>query len=615
MPRPKRSKVAPHAPGPRVGKAPKASTTVDSQVGTEKEDTRGTYDISDPDEGVVTSTRRVKRSKGKGRSLEIQHESRGVDSRIDDLENLDSPAPNLRGPATGTPSEETLLGDLDLESSSPSMEVGRRDRSTAGTESSLLAIGNFKRRPRQGSIIGRAAARARSSSIESNLAEGTGLMSVGRESKSKLWTGTCQRHRGEAIAKGGNSGRIRSSSFGLDLDKGTPAVGSAMKLGNFKRRAREPSILGTAQKKQQRVLFDDDDDEDEDDFNPDDESTPLNLCKTRTINTSSAPSSSSSRKRKLSAVQIPQSQSQRSTPSLPAHEAIENVDMVPASRSSSVKEMDEEEDEVEEELVVSSPPQEVSLPSIGARTVTPEPLSETMAPPQSSSSSPPSSPVLHLVESLQTQPAPSRGRRPLRSQTPLLFNEVSPPSSPPSLTHSPNRPGNATAKQKTRKQPPRASTLSTAQLQALLPRRRRRARDEFDIASSDSEVDASGLASDDDELTHLNIRAPSRRSAVATAARLKAKLVAKTKAEAKITYGSRRKVTSDKENEEEVDPDDSLAPVRDEEEIFDPEKSQELEKRVGKELKRAAKKFAEVDKWEMEFEDVTASSSSPKDAR
>lgn len=45
------------------------------------------------------------------------------------------------------------------------------------------------------------------------------------------------------------------------------------------------------------------------------------------------------------------------------------------------------------------------------------------------------------------------------------------------------------------------------------------------------------------------------------------------------------------------------------------ENSEEMEKRIGKELKRAARKFKEVDKWELEFEEVTASSSSPKDAR
>lgn len=60
-----------------------------------------------------------------------------------------------------------------------------------------------------------------------------------------------------------------------------------------------------------------------------------------------------------------------------------------------------------------------------------------------------------------------------------------------------------------------------------------------------------------------------------------------------------------------------MGPLPDDKEVANnsPENSQEMEKRVGKELKRAAKKFEEVDKWELEFEEVTASSSSPKDAR
>ncbi len=99
--------------------------------------------------------------------------------------------------------------------------------------------------------------------------------------------------------------------------------------------------------------------------------------------------------------------------------------------------------------------------------------------------------------------------------------------------------------------------------------------------------------------------------------------VSRTNPKVKRTYGSRSHGVSDKENEvtvelgeEEGDPNDSLGPLRDAEEGNDsPENSQELDKRVGKELKAAAKKFKEVDQWEMEFEDVTASSSSPKDAR
>jgi len=89
----------------------------------------------------------------------------------------------------------------------------------------------------------------------------------------------------------------------------------------------------------------------------------------------------------------------------------------------------------------------------------------------------------------------------------------------------------------------------------------------------------------------------------------------------KRTYGSKANTASDKENEThideaELDPNDSLGPLRDEDAgNGSSENSEELEKRVGKELKDAARKFKEVDQWEMVFEDVTASSSSPRDAR
>lgn len=206
-------------------------------------------------------------------------------------------------------------------------------------------------------------------------------------------------------------------------------------------------------------------------------------------------------------------------------------------------------------------------------------------------------------------------------------------SSPPSLTHSPdNRPsvkkpagklkGKAAAK-------PEPASFSTAQLQLLLPRRRRRAaRDAYDIGSSDE----SDAESDEDELSHLAVASsrsnrrtpaqPKRVTKLQSAIKGKGKAVAAAQAAAvKQTYGSRRAAApslSDKENgdnnaevsEGEVDPDDSLAPVQD-----SIEDSSVLEERLGKELKIAKRKFEDVDQWEMEFEDMTANSSSPKDAR
>ncbi|KAG4436655.1 hypothetical protein IFR05_007870 [Cadophora sp. M221] len=606
MPRPKRTKVAPSAPAPRVKKSAKISPPVTAAAEPPKATFDDLYDVSDAEDRAPTSARRVKRDNGKEKAGATSS-SRGLggglrnpDSIAREGETLENRSEKDRMPMED-PAEESSLPDIDLDSSSPSIETGRKEQRTPAIESSMLAIGNFRRRPRQPSILGRGPGRARSSSIESNLAEDNGLMSVRRRNTSAIGIGNFKRRPRERSIMGRNAA-AGPSNMALDMDRGTPAhVGSAMKIGTFKLREMEPSILRTAQKARQEEALDYD--EDEDDFHPEDESTPLNLSKTRnTTSSSGGPSSSNSRKRKLSAVQI-----SRSSPSLPSPRAIEADETIPATNPLS----DEQEAESSPQL----------LPSIEARSDTPEPLSETMAPPQSSSPLP-SSPELPP----RTRRAPSRGRRPLRGRTPPPRTQDSPISSPPSLTHSPNRPVHAAATvRKPQRQAPPPSTYSTAQLQALLPRRRQRAtaRDPFDVPSSGDEVDVSGLAPDDDELSYLNVQARSRRHAsvrARTPAALKRgrklnRPVPKPKdATVNRTYGSRANAASDKENTVEVDPDDSLAPIPDDD-PNDPENSQELEESVGKELKRAAKKFQEVDKWELEFEEVTASSSSPRDGR
>ncbi|PVH82517.1 hypothetical protein DL98DRAFT_570471 [Cadophora sp. DSE1049] len=612
MPRPKRTKVAPSVPAPRFKKSAKTTHPVAAAPVPPKAPFDDLYDVSDAEDAVATSARGVKGNSGKGKAVAVSSSrvlGRGLKSR-DSVgrggETLENRLEKDRMPQED-PAEESSLPDINLDSSSPSIETGRKEQRTPGMESSMLAIGNFRRRPRQPSILGRGPGRARSSSIESKMAEDNGLTSVGRKNTSAMGIGNFKRQPRERSIMGRNAAPVAPNSMALDMERGTPAnVGSAMKIGTFKRREREPSILRTAQKARQEEPLDYDDDED--DFNPDDESTPLNLSKTRNMTSSSGgPSSSSSRKRKLSAIQVP-----RSSPSLPSTRVDEADETAPATNP-----VRDEQGEEEEEAVEPSPR---LMPSIEARSDTPEPLSETMAPPQSSSPLP-SSPELPP----RTRRAPSRGRRPLRGRTPPPRTQDSPISSPPSLTHSPNRPVHATARKPQRQAPP-PSTFSTAQLQALLPRRRQRAtaRDPFDVPSSGDEVDVSGLASDDDELSHLNVQARSRRHTIIRA-RTPAPLKRGGKANrsgpelndstVKRTYGSRANAVSDKENTVEVDPDDSLAPIPDDEAHDDPENSQELEERVGKELKRAAKKFQEVDKWELEFEEVTASSSSPRDGR
>lgn len=611
MPRPKRTKVAPSVPAPRVRKSAKSTVQTEAPAQPPKEAFDDLYDVSDPEDRAARKARQGKKiaeregtgAAGPGSATGPHQQS--VDDAQDDGKS------GLRADSV-----DAMLEGLDRLSSSPAVEAGRRERATPGIESSVLAISKFKRRPRQQSILGREPSRARSSSIESELAEDDGLMSV---SQSRRNTSTLVGHKRRPRERGlSQAAPLPASSIALQM--GTPLhVGSAMKIANFKRRAREPSVLGTAQKKQaQKLQYDDDNDEDDlDDFNPDDESTPLNLSKNKDMASSSVPSSSNPRKRKLSAVQVPLSQP---SPMLPSPRAASLEEAIPSTAPRSEGSEGREDPEQDEAMEQDEAP----LPSI-ERPPTPQILSDTMAPPRSSSSDS-SIPSPQMLSRIRL--APSRGRRPQRNRTPPPRTQDSPISSPPSLTHSPNRPLLNVAETRLKKAAPPPSTLSTAQLQALLPKRRRRpARDTFDIPSSEDEVAA--LNPEDDELSHISARPRSRRSNALNrppVATLK-KAVAKSKQISKgkepmatrRTYSSRKapNTASDKENDGDGDVDDSLGPIPDDVEggNRESENSQEMEQRLGKELKRAAKKFKEVDRWELEFEEITASSSSPKDAR
>src|SRR3954447_6799740 len=79
MPRPKRTKVAPSAPAPRIRK-PAKTTTLEGKTAAPKDGSNDMYDVSDPDEGVVASVRHVKKNNGKGRAIgELQMKSRVSD--------------------------------------------------------------------------------------------------------------------------------------------------------------------------------------------------------------------------------------------------------------------------------------------------------------------------------------------------------------------------------------------------------------------------------------------------------------------------------------------------------------------------------------------------------
>jgi hypothetical protein len=594
MPRPKRLKVAPSAPATR----PRANSTIIVEVPGLSIAERAAY--TDMTNLVLSDDEVVAPAVKRGRGRPPKRKPQPVQNVLDDS------ADNTSGSAQAAPEGpvgETFLGDIELRSSSPSVEIGRRDRNSTTFESSFLSVANFRRRPRQPSILGRRPAQARSSSMESNQPDSNNLASMSSRNASTLSIGNFRRRpRQPSIL-----GRARSSSVGFDTDRGTPAQpASALRLGSFRRRARESSILGTGRKPQQNRAADNG--EDEDDFNPEDESTPLNLSKTAPAAILSTTSSSNPRKRKLAAASTSDG----------IEEQAAGLEAPPLS------------DYVADEYDIPSSPPEAPVPSIEALNT--DPINGTMALPQSSSSPPQSSldstPPSRTMQRLESEEYQSRGRRLFRGRTPPVATQDSPISSPPPLTHSPNRPARGTTgvtpATRARGRPPAAppSTFSTAQLQNLLPRRRRQVnRDPYEIASSEDEVDISGLASDDDELTNLSVAPQNRRPANSFIRRPapfrrpgRPRNASKARLEAgrgRATYRSRANATSDKENEA-YDPDHSLAPLPD-----DKEQDTSTENNLGyaKELKDAAKKFQEVDKWELEYEEVTASSSSPIGAR
>ncbi|KAI4858518.1 hypothetical protein F4820DRAFT_442313 [Hypoxylon rubiginosum] len=409
----------------------------------------------------------------------------------------------------------------------------------------------------------------------------------------------------------------------------TPGFSSNFNIGVFKKRAREPSILGTAQKpRPQRAEpepeldsepenEDDEVAEGEDGFAPEAESTPLKRSKRRSEEievdrTPPASTSANPRKRKSSEGHEHRS---RSSP-FELNGLIDDA-VVPQTQT---------------ESDLSSPPSTPPRRAQSSRPATPVMDEELLAPPLSSSPSAENEEIWPPLQSL----ARGRLRRPasVLRRTPVPNDNVSDMSSPPSLTYSPNYREPSPPLKRSKRRPAskqEAKKVTTADLAGLLPRRRRRnAGVEED---SDAEVDMSGLGDDDDELSHLDVRArrhPARptsragnsRNQNATRGRPTSRGKGKQQVSdsanrrATITYGR----TSDKENQGEDDDeegdeadegDDSLGRDGDGQ---GEESSQDMLARMGEELKNAARKFQEVDKWQLDYEEMTQSSS-PRDAR
>ncbi|KAK8095862.1 hypothetical protein PG999_013884 [Apiospora kogelbergensis] len=436
-----------------------------------------------------------------------------------------------------------------------------------------------------------------------------------------------------------NDGPIRPSSR---AGPNTPAFASTFDITNFKRRAREPSILGTAQKERpQRPEPESDSGEKTDDEDELEDELELELDVELDVEVEEqltaegfapeAESTTPPRRSSRRSAAVAQAQESPScvSPSVNPRKrkSTELHEHRPRSSPFADNPLAAEDSESES---LSQPP---SLPPLDIRPSTPSREEEEVAPPLSSSSEEEAEiwPPLKSLAKGRTRRAPSVQRRtPVRD---IGGDNLSDMSSPPSLTYSPNYDKPSPPPKpavKTRTAAKKEAKLTTADLTGLLPRRRHRATraDPFAVDESEEEaVDATGLGNDDDELYHLEGRSTRRRpaqplsragnknakgAAAATATQRKGKqAVAPTskRQTRRRTYGR----NSDKENEgedQEVNDNENgnenADPFRDEDTT---ENSDELVGRVGVELKNASRKFAEVDKWELAYETMTQSSS------
>ncbi|EKG10057.1 hypothetical protein MPH_12861 [Macrophomina phaseolina MS6] len=430
--------------------------------------------------------------------------------------------------------------------------------------------------------------------------------------------------------------------------QGTPAAeSSVLALSKFKRRKRQPSLLRMMQQSDVEDGGDGSDPDDSaltldyslGDFEPDHESTPLNLRKgAAALHRSSEPRTSSSRKRKLDERErVEEIQVPRSSPPIdespmkatsPEHlysDASELPDVVADTQPEAEQnEKHTVEDTAVAQAVVS-----------GTRSST-SPLSSLPVVPEPEEA-PAKRPRRSVRNSVPSNSATSRRKTKNAVEDYTADPLSSSDSDSDTATETPVRARTTRKKGPARKQ--KTMSLSTATLQSLLPRRRKKpasrtakkAVGTFEIPSSDVEDDEQESAeeeqsADEDELQRTPAPRKGKKGAdvVAKASdstvRGRKGSVVPEKGKGKRlsrTYGRRQRFSSDKENQDG----DASIYVRSggesegeggEDDVVETSEMRELAK--SKELEAAARKFKEVDDWEMEFESVDmggASASSP----
>lgn len=568
--------------------------------------------VNDADEPSTTTTRRSTRGRtavltttNAMDKVALQSSKKRRDDAMSKLDNLTS--------TTNDAVDSSAAND-----DSPVAELGRKDHAVITEASSLLG-------PRtRGSLSGMEIMDDEifgnlDSSFEVTGKDGTdndGARSADTSAFSVSVfrrTNTTRRRRSSIIGK--DDAPIRPTSRGPT----TPGLSSAFSMGNFQRRRRQPSILMSSAQKasiglQRPKNADETEDndnavasggEEEESFLPEAEGTPVRQGRRSTIHnqeTKGPPDTEDEVEVGLEAQPATRSRKRKSTD---AHKS-------EAAKRQTV-EAEQDDDEIHSSIELderSSPPSFVER-----RHRTPELDSDILAPPESSSSqegSPTMWPSLRDLGKKSHRQAPARARKAELE----LDDAMSDISEPPSLTHSPNFKATKPAAKKKRAPSPK---LSTADLEALMPRRRRKVQ-----RDDDDDGDEFGLSESEQERSRPKPRAAKKKTTTTTAQPLhsnskanqtKHASAAPAKRTTRRKYGSRH---FDKENTAEGDSievtGDASEPLDDtafEADVTGDVSSSDL----AEELKAASRKFKEVDKWELDFEEVVEPSSDLPEGR
>ncbi|KAI4719430.1 hypothetical protein E4T48_04382 [Aureobasidium sp. EXF-10727] len=383
------------------------------------------------------------------------------------------------------------------------------------------------------------------------------------------------------------------------------AESSVLALQNFRRRARQPSLLQMVQNPELAATPIDDTTDftlgslgDEDDFAPHDEGTPLQISKGIPIQVEAEPEEDEEE-------EIVQEQEKAKTPepALPnSDDEFYGATPVKTTQRQTRKRKSDAIEESEVQIARSSP----SLPS-PSRSIAEREEHETIPATAPEYDDDGDSEEPATTESQQRRLLSDTYADPLSSSPPPDPVSPSSPDQPrqvPALSPSAIRKSARAGGQQTKKIKP----LTTATLRAMLPKRRAQRKDEFDFTSS-SALEASSSAFEDEKRKKARTKKPTMAKKAAPAK--PKKTIAATNKRTSRTYARNNKendpvvhISSGSSSLSELNSDEVEADETADTSI-DTIKGSKSDEKLSDELRKAREKFAEVDDWEMEFESAS----------